>query len=271
VDVKGRTGPLRLILAAVLGVAVVLPTTARPASADQDYGRVTIDLLRSLLDKGGDGRLTPDEVASLVLETIDAITDVKVDLLARLDAQAVADLRAKTATATTSVHYLRYPHTAATYLGIVNPAAHQAKEYLGLVDSDAAKDAVGRALITLYSALLVAEAKTGILNPNTRYADYRAALEELRRQLEPDCEATQPGQYPTIEVYDCTFNGRTVTGYQRYRADGTMEYSIVGNGLPSNVWLEGGFDREIIAGLVMNGTADELAEKALLELAARGY
>jgi hypothetical protein len=37
------------------------------------------------------------------------------------------------------------------------------------------------------------------------------------------------------------------------------------------VWLEGGFDREIIAGLVMNGTADELAEKALLELAARGY
>lgn len=268
---KRGAGPLRLIVAAVLGVAVMLPATARPASADQDYERITIVLLGSLLDKGGDGRLTPDEVASLVLETIDAITDVKVDLLARLDAQAVADLRAKTATATSSVHYLRYPHTAATYLGLVNPAAHQAKEYLGIVDSDAAKDAVGRALITLYSALLVAEAKTGVLNQTTRYADYRGALEELRRRLEPQCRTTVPGHHPTTEYYDCTFNGRTVTGAQRYRADGTMEHSIVGNGLPANVWLEGGFDREIIAGLVMNGTADELAEKALLELAARGY
>lgn len=268
---KRRTGPLRLILAAVLGMAVILPATARPASADQDYSRVTIELLRSLLDKGADGRLTPDEVANLVLEAIGAITDVKVDLLARLDAQAVADLRAKTATATTSVNYLRYPHTAATYLGIVNPAAHQAKEYLGLVESDAAKDAVGRAMITLYSALLVAEAKTGILNPAVRYADYRAALEELRRQLEPDCDASLPGHLPNTEVYDCTFNGKTVTGYQRYRADGRLEHSVVGPGLPANVWLEGGFDREVIAGLVMDGTADELAEKALLELAARGY
>ncbi|GAA4697732.1 hypothetical protein [Phytohabitans rumicis] len=268
---KRRTGPLRLILAAVLGVAVVLPATARPASADQDYGRVTIDLLRSLLDKGGDGRLSPDEVASLVLEAIGAITDVKVDLLARLDAQAVADLRAKTATATTSVNYLRYPHTAATYLGIVNPAAHQAKEYLALVESDAAKDAVGRAMITLYSALLVAEAKTGVLNPNTRYADYRAALEELRRQLEPHCEESLPGEHPNFYAYSCTFNGRTVAGYQRLRADGQWEYTHVGDGSPANVWLPGEYDREIIAGQTMDGTADELAEKALLELAARGY
>ncbi|MCW6007126.1 hypothetical protein K1W54_21460 [Micromonospora sp. CPCC 205371] len=269
---KRRAGPLRLIVAAVLGLAVMLPATARPASAEQDYGRITIDLLRSLLDKGGDGRLTPDEVASLVLETIDAITDVKVDLLARLDAQAVADLRAKTATATSSVHYLRYPHTAATYLGIVNPAAHQAKEYLAIVDSDAAKDAVGRALITLYSALLVAEAKTGVFNPTTRYADYRGALEELRRQLEPECREHVPGQmYPNTVYYDCTFNGRTVTGMKRPKAGGGWEYSVIGNGSPPNVWLDGEYDREVIAGLVMDGTADELAEKALLELAARGY
>lgn len=268
---KRRAGPLRLIVAAVLAVAVMLPATARPASADQDYGRITIDLLRSLLDKGGDGRLTPDEVASLVLEAIGAITDVQVDLLARLDAQAVADLRAKTATATTSVNYLRYPHTAATYLGIVNPAAHQAKEYLGVVGSDAAKDAVGRAMITLYSALLVAEAKTGVLNPNTRYADYRGALEELRRQLEPVCRETLPGMYPNTVYYDCTFNGRTVSASKRPKAGGGWEHSVNGDGFPLNVWLDGEYDREIIAGLVMDGTADELAEKALLELASRGY
>jgi hypothetical protein len=262
------------IVAAVLGVAVILPATARPASAEPDYqyGRVTIDLLRSLLDKGGDGRITPDEIATLVLEAIGAISDVQVDLLARLDAQTVAELRAMTSTATTSVNYLRYPHTAAVYLGIVNPAAHQAKEDLGLVGSDAAKDAVGRALITLYSALLVAEAKTGILNPTTRYADYRGALEELRRQVEPHCAAVPPGQYPNLDVYSCTFNGRTVRGVQRTRADGQTEYALdLGDGSPTNAWLLGTLDREIIAGLVMDGTADELAEKALLELAARGY
>jgi len=260
----------RAIAAAVLGCVVALPSTAAPARAEEpspdvwaQYWEFAVDFLGSLLDKLSDGTLSPAEVYELVNQVIGAVDGVKVDLVSRLDTELVNELRGKAEAATTSVHYLRYQQTAPVYLGIVNPAAHSAKSHVDTVSTDGDLNSVGFSMITLFPLLEATEVKLGVFEPRTRLAVYRQGLENLVRKMQPHCsENAQPN--PGIYTYTCGFDGKTVQGVQY--TSGNPTYRI--NGGPE---IPGTLDRDVIKGMTMAGTSRELAERALAELARRGY
>ena len=263
VRVKARL--LRGIAAAAIGLAVILPATTTPARAEVNdaYTDIGIDVLIGLFDKMSDGSLSPTEIAELVQLTINAVNGVKVDVVARLDAQLVNELRAKVQFATTSVYYLNTPAFAGYYTVQVNLAAHQAKAHVDTVSADRDLDAVGRAMITLYSILEVGEARQGLLQPS-RFADYRQGLENLIQKMTPHCNF---GGLPNADLYwsTCTFDGKTVRGDQRHGPNGT-EVSVDGG-----PWVPGVLDQGAIAELVMADTAEKLAKDVLEQLRQRGY
>jgi hypothetical protein len=260
--VKARL--LRRIAAAAVGLAVILPVTTQPARADVNdaYGDIAIDVIVNLFDKLSDGRLSTEEIAQLVLQTINAVNGVKIDVVSRLDAQLVNDLKGEMQFATTSVHYLNTPY-AGLYTVRVNGAAHLAKAHVDTVSADRDLDAVGRAMMTLYTLLEIGEAKLGLLQP-TRFADYRQGLENLVQKMEPHCSE---GALPSVNGYwrTCTFNGTTVRVDQSYGPDGAK---ISVNGGP---WVLGLLDRGVIDEMVMSDTAEKLAKDALEQLRQRGY
>jgi hypothetical protein len=257
---------LRGIAAGVIGLAVVMPVTALPAHAtdpNDAYVDITIDVLASLFDKLPGG-LSASETVDLVRETINAINGVKVDVVSRLDAQIVNELRGKVQFAVTSVHYLNHPSFTGLYTIQINTAAHQAKAHIDTVSSDRDLDAVGRAMMTLFALLEVGEAKQGLLNPSVRFADYRAGLENLINKMAPHCSQ---GAVPQTSYYwkECTFNGRTTHVAQRHGLHGN-EISVDGG-----PWVPGVLGNVNAAEMVMSTTAEKLAKDVLEQLRQRGY
>jgi hypothetical protein len=257
---------LRVLAAAAVGLAVTLPAAPPADAADNDpYTAIAVDVLIGLLNATADGSLSPAEIAQLVQATINAVNGVKGDVVSRLDAQLVNELRAKVQAATTSVHYLNHPVLASIYLGQVNQAAHSAKSHVDTVSSDRDLDAVGRAMITLFSALEVTEAKLGLLQPTTRFADYREGLQNLINKMAPGCSTYFDPGFPMLGRRECTFNGKTVRAVQMLR-EGGPHVSIDGG-----PWTPGNLDTAHVEDLVMADTAEALAKNALEQLRLRGY
>jgi hypothetical protein len=259
----------RKIAAALAGLAVLLPTTGSPAWADNPedpptdtggYYDIVTTLLGSVLDKSPGG-FTADEIASLVLQTVSAVNGVKVDLLARVNALAVADVKAGAEYTVNNVQFLKLKATAAGYVNTVAGHIATANTRLDVFSAgeDAALDTVGKALITEYGAFLNAEVKVG-LAPS--YSDYRAALNHILAKTHVHCsESTLPKT--DIVTYACSFNGTTQTAYETNAGGGMHSYD-------NRTWMPGPIPRDKVEAYVLRGTSVDLAQRALDELNAHG-
>jgi hypothetical protein len=241
-QVKSRL--VRVIAAATAGLALTLGVAATPAQAAgiDEYSEVGVDILKSLLSKLEDGQISPAEAIELVQQLTGALAGVKVDVVSRLDAQLVAELKAYANTATTKAGFLNNPFYAAVYAYDVAKGANRAVEYIDVVSSDGDLDTVGRAMVILFTATAVAEEKVGTNAAQRRIglAEYRAGLEKLVAKMAPRCSPTSPDG-PAPVVWACTYDGRTAIAE----------------------------DREIAEQRVMADTAEKVAKDALEELRLR--
>jgi hypothetical protein len=146
-------------------------------------------MLISLLDKGRDGRYTPREIADLVQQLIAATNAANVDPLTRLDNELTNDIKGQAQAALTKVEMLRRPETAGVALNSIHDAAHRAMSHIGPVrHSDVALDAVGKAMIALFTALdtayTVIDADEGTTYVMTQRRYFRLGLENLIREMD---------------------------------------------------------------------------------------
>jgi hypothetical protein len=263
------TAVKRRIVAAVAGLAVLLPAAGSPAWADNPedpapdtggYFEIAMTLLSSALEKSSGG-FTPDEIATLMLETVSAVNGVKVDLLGRVNSLAVADVRAGVEYTVNNVQFVKLRSTAGGYVNTVAGHIATANTRLDVFSpgEDAALDTVGRALITEYNAFLNAEIKVG-LTPS--YGDYKAALNHILATTHAHCaETTLPKT--DIVMYSCSFNNTTYAGYETNAGGGMYSYD-------SKNWMPGTIPRDKVEAYVLRGTSVDLARRALDDLNAHG-
>ncbi|WP_433532513.1 hypothetical protein ACQPYA_11040 [Micromonospora sp. CA-263727] len=277
------------ITAMVLGLGLALPAppaasasvstsasgsapgpTPGPAAGAQvadgvDYGKI-IDILLAAAEMGRDGVYTPQEISQLIQQVIGAINGTKVDLLTRLDTQLTHEIQAKTEAAVTKVELLRVPWAAGPALNSTHDAAYAAKAHLRTVrENEIALDAVGRAMIVLFTQLeaayLMVDADEGTNLAATQRPYFRQGLEYLIQEMTPDCV---DGGVPNagLYTYTCSYGGKTVRG--TYWA-GTDTFTI-DDGPP----IIGPFNRQLVADVLMYDTARRLAKRALQVLIDKG-
>jgi hypothetical protein len=255
---------LRGIAAVGVAIAMTMGAAAQPALAadTDDYSDVFVDVLSSLLSKVEDGSISPSEVLALVQELKGAIKGVETDVIARLDSLVVRDVKNAAEAGFAKTEFLNNRITAATYANDAINGAVAAKSAIDVVSSDHDLDAVGRALMTLYTMADVGFEKFGS-NPQvraTRFRQYREGLQKLIDKMAPHCdEFFQP--QTGYRLYRCTYNGKTVRGEQL--PDG---FSL--DGQPP---VPGVIDRQLIQDLTMADTAEKLAKDTLEVLRQRGY
>jgi hypothetical protein len=257
---------LRRIAAAVAGLAVMLPATVSPARADEEepsgsYYELTGSLLKSLLAKS-EGGFSPEEIADLTLEAISAINGVKTNLLGRVDALAVSDIKADAQYAVNNTQFLQHPPYDSLYTQHLAQAVGRADTKLDVFTADGSLDTIGKALITEYTGFLDGEVKTG-LAPS--YAAYKAALSHIITTTLIHCDESIEAKVGVI-TYTCTFNGKTEGGYQRATFDGSWEHSY-----DDATWLPDALPRAVIEDSVMEGTSVDLAKQALKQLEEAGH
>jgi hypothetical protein len=253
---------LRGVTAVMLGLVVILPTTTLPARADVDNADYQgyFDVLVSLFEKGMDGRYTPEEIAQLVREIIAVINGSAVDLGAYLESVQLADVRDNILYAQGFSRYMESePIFASLYANNVAKGATHAMSRLSLDLSDEGYDAVGRAMITLFTTAEVANKATGAFGPK-QVEIYKQGLNELIRKMDPACF---PSGHAGLYIYNCTYLGKTVQATYTAQTD----TSSIDGGPP----IPGRFQESAIQDLVMKGTAEELAKKALDELTRQGH
>ncbi|GAA0912679.1 hypothetical protein [Virgisporangium aurantiacum] len=262
-----RSRLFRGIAAAVACVALTLgaaPPPAQAATPDQ-YADITFDVLGALLVAAEDG-ITPGEILALVQLLKGAINGIKVDVVERLDAEVVATLEAKTQYAVSNVFFLEHPlpFYAAIYNNSVSEGAYLARSYLAnnVITADGDLDAVGKAMMTLFTTYEVglAKANAPVAQRNQVFADYRQGLESLIAKMNPHCEEYIEAKVGTV-LYNCTYDGVTVRS--KFDMDG---FSI--NGGPP---IPGGYNPKLVEDFLMASTAKRLAQDALEQLRQRGF
>ncbi|MEV7229866.1 MULTISPECIES: hypothetical protein [Polymorphospora] len=247
----------RRILAAVMGTVLLLVGTARPAVA-ADYNRY-LDMIRvtaAFLDSAADG-LTANELIQFTQDIRGALAGVETDLLTQLNNLQIADIRGQVRYAVTGTQMMDIPPMLPMYMNTVLQGTINAREKLTEFDGDAERDIVGKALITQWDVLLIAQAR--IPTMRVMYAEYQEALEHIIGNVRPTCEDSifNPTGLLTVR---CTFDGRTVTGQQQ----------TIGNEVRHHYgdynWQPGGLHRPTIVDRTMAETALDLAERALADL-----
>jgi hypothetical protein len=264
---------LRGLTGAALGLALVLPAAAAPARADDgdqyDYSQF-VDILIDAFEKGTDGGYSPAEIADMVSKIVNAVNGVKADVLAGLDSKVSAAIYSQMQAAITKVPNLNVPWLRGPAIDSIHNAAYLAKSQVNQSYSDAARDAIGRAMMTLFTTLNTAyiqvdaeQAAQG--RPSniaaTHRPYYRQGLADLVREMDPAC---YEGGVPKagLITYSCSFNGETVRA-EFWAGSGT--YTIDG-GPP----IAGAIDEGRIQELVMRDTVRPLAQRALDELTREG-
>lgn len=260
-----RSRLVRGIAAVTAGMALILGAAAAPAQAEDgpNYEDVTVDLLRAALSAADDGVLTPEELINLVLVLKNGLAGVKTDVVARLDAQVVAELRAKMDFAATRTFYLDLPLYAPIYNSSVGEGASLAKSYIegNVVTADKDVDAVGRAMMALFTAEDVGLEKVNApaAGRDSVLASYHQALEGLIAKMVPRCDeyGDRVGNYHI----DCSYANKTVHATQDL-----FGWTIDGKPAPP-----GAVDQSVVGNLVMADTAKKLAQDALAELKKHGH
>jgi len=265
-----KTKALRRVTLAAMATILLVVGAAQPARADDgdggdpdwiQYVELGVDLWKSINEKAAGG-FDPVEIAQLILELKDALNGVKTDLFEHVDALALADIRTGAKFAVDNVRMLDLPQTQGYYVGQVAFAAANSYEKLTTFSSDAARDTVARVMITEYSALIPGEIKVGYA---PSYGPYRQALDHIIANVKPDCTETFEPKVGTTS-YTCSFDGDTIVGKQRPGSNGELEHSYGGT-----LWFEGPLDFGVVEDVIMEGTARDLAKRALAELTLGGH
>lgn len=259
----------RSATAALTTAILLLAGTPAPARADlpeQDpdwpaYVELGVDLLKSIGEKA-QGGFDPLEIAQLILELKGALAGVKADLFEHVDALAIANIRSGAKFAVDNVRMLDVASLRGNYVTQVAVYAADAYEKLPEFTGDAARDTVGRVLVTEYSALISGEIKIGYA---PSYGPYRQALQRVISMVTPDCHEFIDAKLGTIS-YSCHFADDTLIGTQRPGPDGEWEHDY-GEGL----WFAGPLDYDVIEKGIMTGTARDLAERTLAQLTRDGH
>ncbi|MGW0506206.1 hypothetical protein [Micromonospora sp. NPDC003241] len=262
------------VVAVSLGLGTALPAAPAAAgppparaqvAADTNYGAI-IDILLAAAEMGQDGVYTPLEISRLIQQMIGAVNGAKVDLLTRLNSEVTNDIRARTEAAVTKVELLRVPWAAGPAINSTHDAAYVAKNHLRTVhEDDNALDAVGRAMIVLFTQLeaayLMVDAEDGTNLAAAQRPYFRQGLEYLIQEMTPHCP---PSGNPNsgLITYSCSFAGKTVTA-EYYPL--TRQYRIDGGPL-----TDGSFPAAAVAEVLMRDTALPLAQRTLDLLISRG-
>ena len=246
-----RSGLLRAVVAVTAGLALMLGAAPPPAQAADvdDYADVTLDVLGALLVAAEDG-ISPGEIIALVQLLRGAVDGVKVDVVDRLDSQVVVELRAKVDSTLAKTYLLDspFPWDTSIFNNSTHDAAYLARRYVldDVLTADKDVDAVGRAMMTLFTAYEVGLAKAGVAKParDRIFAEYRQGLERLIAKMVPRCSVTGTEE-PFSAQHVCTYNGKTVRG------------------------VPGNDDRALVENQLMADTARKLAQDALEQLRQR--
>jgi len=247
----------RRILAAVMGTVLLLTGTARPAAA-ADFNRY-VDMIRvtaSFLDSTSDG-LTVAELVQFTQDIRGALAGVETDLLTQLNNLQIADVRSQVRYAVSGAQMMDVPPMLPLYVNTVYQGTNNAREKLTVFSGDAERDIVGKALITQWGVLLIAQAR--VPGMRVMYAEYQEALEHVIRNVRPTCTESLDNPTGTL-THSCTFNGRTVRGQERVVGGQAQHHYGDYN------WQPGGLSRTTIAERTMAETAQDLAKRALADL-----
>lgn len=247
----------RRILAAIMGTVLLLTGTARPAAA-ADFNRY-VDMIRvtaSFLDSAADG-LTPAELIQFTQDIKGALAGVETDLLTQLNNLQIADVRSQVRYAISGAQMMDLPPMLPLYVNTVFQGTNNAREKLTVFNGDAERDIVGKALITQWDVLLIAQAR--VPNMRVMYAEYQEALEHIIRNVKPTCNEWIDNPTGTY-TYSCRFNGRTVTGQQRTIGSEARHHYGDYN------WQPGELHPSTIVDRTMTETAQDLAKRALADL-----
>lgn len=259
-----RSRLVRGIAAVAVAVAMILGVAAPPARAADDdikgYTDIAVGILSSLISKLEDKNMGPAEVLDLIRELSGAVDGVKVDVVSRLDAEVVARLQGQVDAALSKVDLLSNPFFAAVATNDAINTAREARRMINVVSADNDVDAVGRAMITAYTIVIVGRERLGATEASRKQtiADYQQALLELIGRMAPRCTPTADGKVGTY-YYTCEYNGKTVRG----------ELGVGGcriDGEPLTLGCTSTIVEEQVRHRVMEGTAARLANAALFQI-----
>jgi hypothetical protein len=209
-----KTRLLRGVAAAALTIAVLLPGTTQPAQANPDGPNTSlidmIDLALSLVGRAAGGGVTPEALAGMTQDVINALNQAESAVVVHIDSIAAADVRSDARHAVIEFDDINAfgEETLEDWAMDVTGAATRAATYLDAVSDMRAIDDVGYAVVTLYPIALVARARAGF-GTTRLMADYRAALQKIVSKLAPSCRYyfPEPNAIPTIRAYTCTVYG----------------------------------------------------------------
>ncbi|GAA3738266.1 hypothetical protein GCM10022225_21530 [Plantactinospora mayteni] len=221
--------PLRGLAAAVLTVTLVLSGPAAPAQAAQARANPDgtntsllemLDFALDLLGQVGDGDISPEDLAAMTQNVINALNQAESGVIAHLDAIAVANIRDDATAAVIEFEDINNfaEETLEDWAQEVSGDAVRAAAYLDAVSAGKAVDDVGYAVVTLFPIALVARARAGFGTTNLRN-QYRAALQKIADKLAPSCHYyyPEPNAVPLIRAYTCTVYGNhTATQLEQY-------------------------------------------------------
>ena len=253
-----RSRLARGIAAVTAGLALTLGAAAPPAQAadaTEEYADLAINVLGAVLNAAEDRVFTPGEILAIVNLLRGSLDGVKVDVVTRLNSELIADLKGLTNYAVINAPLLQDFFYARLYTNEVSKGAYRAKAILddNVVTADKDVDAVGRALITLFTTFEVGLAKTGQSAEfrNAVFNEYRKGLETLIAKMVPRCDAyaDRVGLYHI----DCTYAGTT----RRAVRDLVNEWTLDGVPLPGTI------SQRFVENAVMADTARPLAQEAL--------
>jgi hypothetical protein len=200
---------VRALAVTTAALALLVPVTAGPALAEPDGNQQVIVRMANELFKlfriFSDGSVSPEEVASLIEDSVNEVTAAENQVLSHMDAIAAAEHVGNARNA--AIEYQNLPEFDDLTVGIwaltVSNQATNAGEMLRRVDDKATVDDLGTAVQTLYPIALVARSTAGITSTGIQPA-YREINQEIIRKLAPSCRwfNAEPG-IPSIRSYQC--------------------------------------------------------------------
>jgi hypothetical protein len=259
---------LRGVAIMALGLVLALPGTVTPAHAEDggvDYSKL-VDILVDAFTKGADGGYSPAEIIEMVQNLVNAVNGVKGDVLSGLSGKVEAQIYSQMEAAITKIPTLKVPFLRGVAINSIHDAAYLAKGQVTQDYADAPRDAIGRAMITLFTSLNTAYIQvdaeqiargvpSNLAGTNRPY--FRQGLEDLVRLAAPQCSEgglANAGYF----TYTCRFADKTMSA--EFWA-GNDYYTI--NGGPH---IPGFIDHGHVQNVTMKDTVRPIAQRQLDEL-----
>jgi hypothetical protein len=255
-----------------LTLVLVLPGTVTPALADDDGDNADysqyIEILIDAFKKGVDG-YDPQEIIELIQSVVNAVNGVKTDVLSGLAGKVEAQIYSQMEAAITKIPTLKVPFLRGAAINSIHDAAYLAKGQVSQAYPDATKDAIGRAMITLFTTLNSAYIQVDVEQiargvpsdlAGTNRPYFRQGLEQLISATAPRCNE---GGLPNAGyiTYTCRFADQTLIA-EFYTAN---DYYTINGG----AHIPGIINQGHVQDVLMKDTVRPIAQGQLDELKRR--